>query len=206
MKLNNVDEEWNKAQIWERNWWMTCRDQHQPEIVKNTFVARMMFVDQGLPNKTVIDIGCGPLSLLQRIPVKSGSAGLDPVHYGDLEEIYAQKNIKRILKCGEDLSSDVDGHYDEAWIYNCLQHVKDPVKIIKNAMSVADVVRIFEWTYIPPYEGHLHELTPDLLRTPFQMLDWDTKMITTGFLNHNGLNGNYFMGIFTKNPNIPFLT
>ena len=200
-----MENEWNKAQIWERNWWMTYRNQHQPEIIKNTFVSRMMFVDQGVPNKTVIDIGCGPLSLLQRVPVKSGSAAVDPIHYGDLEDVYTQKNIKRIIKCGEDLSLE-DGTYDEAWIYNCLQHVKDPISIIKNAMKIATTVRIFEWTYIKPYEGHLHELTPDLLKAPFQMFDWNTVMTTTGFLNHNGLNGNYFMGIFTKNTidEVPF--
>jgi hypothetical protein len=191
-----MESEWNSAQTWERNWWMTARSQHESEIVKNNFVARMLFIDKGLPTKTVIDIGCGPLSLLQRIPVKSGT-GLDPIHYGDLEELYASNNIRRIIKCGEDLDTN-DGMYDEAWIYNCLQHVKNPISIIKNAMKVAKVVRIFEWTYIKPYEGHLHELTPELLTIPFQIDNWRTLMTATGKLNHSGLNGDYFIGIFSK--------
>jgi SAM-dependent methyltransferase len=187
---------WNDAQQWERNWWMTERHLHETEIIKNDFVSKMMFLHNGVPDKTVIDIGCGPLSLLLRYPVKKG-VGVDPIHYGDLEEQYSEKGIKRIIKCGEDLNID-DGIYDEAWIYNCLQHVKDPTKIIENALTISETVRIFEWTYIKPYTGHLHELTPDLLVKPFKHAGWHTLMQTTGFLNHSGLEGNYFMGIFSK--------
>ena len=125
---------------------------------------------------------------------------MDPIHYGDLEDAYATKGIRRIIKSGEDLTPLTDGHYDEAWIYNCLQHVKDPQKIIENALALADTVRIFEWTYITPYIGHLHELTPELLSAPFQKAGWHTLMTTTGLLNHSGLEGNYFMGIFCKVP------
>jgi len=195
----DINQVWAEAQIWEKNWWTTCRGQHPNEIVKNDFVSKMMFLHEGTPDKSVIDIGCGPLSLLLRYPVKSGAA-LDPVYYDDLEIAYQAKNIKRIVKCGEELDPLVDGTYDEAWIYNCLQHVKDPVKIIENALSVAKTVRIFEWTYIPPYTGHLHELTPAMLAKPFTTAGWYTLMTTTGFLNHDDLNGNYFMGIFCKEP------
>ena len=193
-----MESVWNDAQKWERNWWMTARNQHATEIRKNEFVGKMMFLHEGVPDKTVIDIGCGPLSLLLRHPVKSG-VGVDPIHYGDLEDAYEAKGITRLVKCGEDLTV-ADGLYDEAWIYNCLQHVKDPVKIIENAMTIANKVRIFEWTYIKPYTGHLHELTPDLLSDPFKKAGWQPLMKTNGYLNHSKLNGYYFMGIFTKEP------
>lgn len=191
-----MEKVWSEAQVWEKSWWMKARDQHAAEIKKNTYVAKMMFVDEGVPDRTVLDIGCGPLSLLLRVPVKQGAA-LDPIYYDDLEETYAAKGIRRIVKCGEDLNES-DGRFDEAWIYNCLQHVKDPVKIIENAMRVADTVRIFEWTYIPPYTGHLHELTPELLKEPFKKAGWKTLSSSPGWLNHSGLNGNYYTGIFTK--------
>jgi hypothetical protein len=194
-----MEEKWKEAQVWERNWWMKYRGSHPIEIDKNVFVSKMMFLHDGVPGKSVIDIGCGPLSLLQRLPVKSGVA-LDPIHYGDLEDVYAQKGIKRIIKCGEDINAAEDGTYDEAWIYNCLQHVKDPQRIIENALEVAETVRIFEWIHIRPYTGHLHELTPELLEGPFKRKQWHTLMKTTGFLNHSGLNGQYFMGIFCKSP------
>ena len=193
-----MEEQWREAQSFERNWWMNARGQHPHEVNKGDIVASMLFISKGAPTKSVIDIGCGPLSLLQRIPVKSGTA-LDPIHYGDLEDEYEKKGIRRIIKCGEDLNPS-DGMYDEAWIYNCLQHVKDPVKIIENALTVAETVRIFEWTHIKPYTGHLHELTPELILEPFKNANWHTLMSARGHLAYNDFDGNYFIGIFTKSP------
>jgi hypothetical protein len=53
--------------------------------------------------------------------------------------------------------------YDEAWIYNCLQHTDDPDQIIKNALKAAKTLRIFEWVDIPPHDGHPVELTKEKL-------------------------------------------
>jgi hypothetical protein len=189
-----MEEEWIKSQGFEKNWWLTCKYRHPYEIIKGDFVARIMMVDRGVPNKTVIDIGAGPLSLLQRIPVKEGTA-LDPIYYDELEDLYKEKSIKRLVMKGEDLDS-ITERYDEAWIYNCLQHVVDPVRILKNAMLVAPVVRIFEWINIPPYEGHLHMLTPDLLQRPFNQAGWTTIQKSTGLLNHDDLGSEYFSAIF----------
>lgn len=194
----NIEEEWKKAQAFEKNWWLTTPGWHHEEIRKGDIVGRMMLVDKGVPQKTVIDIGCGPFSLVQRVPVKD-SVCLDPIFYDHLEAGYINRGIKRLYKCGEDLTP-ADGTFDEAWIYNCLQHVKDPQKIIENAMNVASVVRIFEWTYIPPYEGHLYELTPEMLSTPFKVKNWNVVMETRGLLNHSHLNGNYYMAIYSKAP------
>lgn len=193
---NDVEEVWRKAQQWEKNWWMTARNQHPVEIEKNKYVAKLLNIDEGLPDRTVIDIGCGPLSMLLRVPVKEGYA-LDPLFFDDLEAAYFQKGIKRLVKPAEELNIK-DGKFDEAWIYNCLQHVKDPTKILQNAIAVADRVRIFEWTHIPPYEGHLHMLTPELLSKPFQDAGWKAQHVATGFFDHDQLEGNYFVAIFTK--------
>lgn len=197
MAAHVLEETWKAAQVWERNWWTTCTEQHPVEISKNNFVAKMMFLHDGAPGKTVIDIGSGPLSILLRLPVKKGTA-LDPLHFGELESAYESMGVRRLIMCGEDLSTK-DGTYDEAWIYNCLQHVKDPQRIIENALDVAETVRIFEWINIPPYTGHLHELTSELLQAPFKKRNWHTLMRTTGYLNHGGLSGaDYFMGIYSR--------
>ena len=191
-----MEYEWQKAQSFEKNWWINARQWHSQEIEKGDIVGRMMMVDRGFPEKSVIDIGCGPFSLLQRVTVKE-SVGLDPIYYDDLEDGYIRKGIKRLFKCGEDLSPK-DGIFDEAWIYNCLQHVKDPVRIIENAMDVSSTVRIFEWIHIPPYEGHIHELTPTMLTLPFKQRGWTSLVECEGTLNYSGLNGRYFMGVFSK--------
>lgn len=142
---------------------------------------------------SVLDIGCGPFSLLQRFKAKRAVA-VDPLHFGELEEAYA--GIERIYACGEDLDASL-GEFDEVWIYNVLQHVKDPARILENASRLGKRVRLFEWTYIPPYTGHLHMLTPDLLKAPFK--DWTVLHEANGFLNHSVLNGHYYLGVFERN-------
>ena len=95
--------------------------------------------------------------------------------------------------------SEADGTFDEAWIYNCLQHVLNPTQILENAMKVANVVRIFEWVNIDPYEGHLHRLTPELLREPFMKegSGWTKVYETHGqFFVEDGCQ--YYVAIFRK--------
>lgn len=193
----NIEEDWKRAQTFEKQWWMNATNYHTQEIRKGDIVGNLMLVNKGVPTKSVLDIGCGPFSLLQRVPCREGTA-LDPIYYDHLEKAYEEKGIKRIYKCGEDLTLE-DGTYDEVWIYNCLQHVKNPTKILENAIEVGTVIRVFEWINIKPYEGHLYELTPELLSEPFKKSGVTTTLMETrGYLNHSGLNGDYYMGIFSK--------
>jgi len=198
LKQSAIEKEWYNAQKFERNWWLRYTGEHPNEIRKNGIEARFMMIDKGLPGKSVLDIGCGPLSLLQRIKVGTAT-GLDPCHYGDLEKAYEKNGIRRLYKRGEDLS-EADGSFDEAWIYNCLQHVLNPTQILENAMKVASIVRIFEWIHINPYEGHLHKLTPELLKAPFTKKGsgWSLLYETTGnFFTRE--NSQYYVGVFKRN-------
>ena len=200
IEKSKIECDWAEAQTFERNWWTTYTVGHPDEIRKNNIEARFMMVDNGLPGKSVLDIGCGPLSLLQRIKVGTGTA-LDPCHYGDLEKEYEKNGIRRLYKKGEDLS-EADGTFDEAWIYNCLQHVLNPTQILENAMKVASIVRIFEWTNLDPYEGHLHKLTPELLRGPFMKegSGWSVVYETNGrFFLDETMREEYYVAIFKKN-------
>lgn len=186
----SLDQVWNEAQAWERNWWMTT-DQHEVERYKNGIVAQMLNI-RDASQLSVLDFGCGPFSLLQRFPAKRAVA-VDPLDFGEFEKLYSDANIERVIACAEDYDA---GEFDEVWIYNCLQHVKDPMRILQNASRIGKRVRIFEWTFIPPYQGHLHMLTPSMLKMPFA--NWTVVHEANGFLNHDGLNGNYFVGVFER--------
>lgn len=186
--------DWNEAQEYERDWWLTAIDEHVWEQSKSDLVAGFIRLGSGRPTSTVIDIGSGPFSILQRVPVRSGTA-LDPLNFGPLEAGYLNHGIQRLIKRAEDLSSE-DGHWDEAWIYNCLQHVDSPEKVLGSAQEVADLVRLFEWINVEPYQGHLHKITPELLHDSFQ--NWHAHLECTGKLNSSGLCGEFFVGIWEK--------
>lgn len=159
-------EEWASEQVWEKDWWQTTGiPQLAEEIVKQDRMARILNIPHSLHNTSVIDIGCGPLSMLLRFPcVYSKSAALDPMDYTyiNMEKQYSKLGIKRLIKKGEDLTPE-DGFWDISLMYNCLQHVQDPVKIIHNCLNVSDKLLIFEWTKTPKCPGHPHEISKELI-------------------------------------------
>jgi ubiquinone/menaquinone biosynthesis C-methylase UbiE len=195
MRPNQV--EWEKAQEWERNWWLNTPQQYRVEIKKGDIVASWLGIKNS-PALSVIDIGCGPFSILQRVQVGFGCA-VDPINYGPLELGYTTTGISRVFCRGEDLSDMLPGAaFDEAWIYNCLQHVEDPTAVLGQAIRVAKRVRLFEWINLPPYTGHLHTLTIPMLMAPFREAGWHTDFHFQGVADADGLNGEFYVGVFSR--------
>jgi hypothetical protein len=89
---------------------------------------------------------------------------------------------------GEDIYEE---GYDEAWIYNCLQHTDDPELIIQNALRAAKTLRIFEWADIPPHEGHPIELSKEKLDR------WIGKEGQTIQLGESGCFGKAYYNVIT---------
>lgn len=190
-------QEWEAAQAWERNWWLNNPQLYPVEIQKSDMVAGWMGV-RNMPTSSVIDIGCGPFSLLQRYRTAVGCA-VDPIDYGPLEISYAIAGIKRLRCRGEEISAHLPNvMFDEAWIYNCLQHVEDPLAILCEAIKLSRRVRLFEWINIPPYTGHLQLLTERILTQPFLAAGWHTDFSFTGQADADGLNGEFYVGVFRQ--------
>lgn len=164
---------WENAQIWESKWWGTCQNTFNEEMKQLLYAQKMGL--KGSPDayspykfdaedKSILDIGGGPVSLLLKCKnLKEGSAVLDPlevpqwVHdrYEDAK-IYHWQEPAETFNDNEELGKDLS--YDEIWIYNVLQHTKDPQKIIKNARKWAKLIRIFEWVDTIENIGHPHIL------------------------------------------------
>jgi len=138
--------------------------------------------------KRIADIGGGPVSLLLKVPDHSNSVVVDPCPYPRwVTERYRACGIRFVRKRGED---DWRGRYDEAWIYNVLQHVDDPEKVIANARARASVVRLFEWINVDPYPGHPHRLDKGHLD------EWLDGVGFTSALNEAGAVGEAYYGVF----------
>lgn len=162
---------WTQEQEWERQWWGTCVNTFAEEAKQITYAHRMGLasVSDGahwpyydLAGKSVIDIGGGPSSLLLKTHGGSRLRVSDPCRYPAWT--YARYEAARIewrIEPGEQL--DTSDRFNEAWIYNVLQHTDDPRQIIENAKAVASTIRIFEWINIPPHPGHPQMLLEDKL-------------------------------------------
>lgn len=149
----------------ESNYWNDCTNTFD-EDQKHYVYAKYMGLESqhfsfNVYNKTILDIGGGPTSmLLKTINLKKGKV-CDPLNFPNwIYERYNIKNIEYQLINGEEVNEQ---GWDEVWIYNCLQHTYDPSLIIKNALKAAKTLRIFEWIDIPPHEGHPQMITKELL-------------------------------------------
>lgn len=99
----------------------------------------------------ILDVGGGPVSmLLKTLNLKEGCVW-DPTVYPKWTEYrYKAKNIKVVHDYGENLK---EKGWDEVWLYNSLQYVEDPEKLINNCLNAAKIFRIFEWVDTPIHEG-----------------------------------------------------
>ncbi|MCK9558107.1 MAG: class I SAM-dependent methyltransferase [Candidatus Cloacimonetes bacterium] len=161
-----------KRRAAEAEFWGNCYDMNAlGEIVKQTTYAQEMgifdeygdeFDDIDLDGASVIDIGSGPWSLLLRCYNNGKLTAVDPVQWPpSVARRYATYGIDFVQKGGEEVG-DLQ-MADEVWMYNCLQHVEDPLKILENCKKIGRRIRIFEWLNTPVDTYHLHTLTAEML-------------------------------------------
>lgn len=182
--------------LWEQRWWGDCTNTADEEEKQKVYAKYMNIelVDNNtfvVPKKDtlkIVDIGGGPVSMMLKTPqIKEGKV-YDPSTYPDWTvERYKEHNIDYVKKGGEDL--DETG-YDEAWIYNCLQHTEDPELIIHNARKAAKTLRIFEWLDTASGIGHPQTLTEENLEK------WIGQKGNVKTISENGAYGKCFYGEF----------
>jgi hypothetical protein len=138
---------------------------------------------------SVVDIGGGPASLLLKSTNLGEALVVDPAPYPPwVKARYKAHGVKLLRETGE--AFETKQLFDEAWIYNVLQHVSRPQILLEQARAAARIIRLFEWIDIAPYEGHPQMLTKENLD------DW---LGSEGFvvdLNENGAVGKAYYGVF----------
>lgn len=149
---------WDDDQRSEAAWWGDCSNTFGEETKQLTY-ARKLGLDPlnidghwptyDLTGRSVLDIGGGPVSLLLKTINRAKATVVDPCRYPDwIRDRYTTAGIAYLQQPGEQATPL---GFDEAWIYNVLQHVQDPGQIIRNAKASAPVVRLFEWIGIPAH-------------------------------------------------------
>lgn len=168
--------QWQDHQLCESSWWGDCTNTYGEETKQLTYAHRFGLVSQNLngqwpkynmQGKSVLDLGGGPVSMLLKTVNAKNKTVVDPCDYPEWIKLrYKIANIT-YLKC-EAENYATTKQYDECWIYNVLQHVQDPQRIIQNAKASAKLVRLFEWINIPAHPGHPHELKEHTLNNWLQ--------------------------------------
>lgn len=185
----------------EREWWGDCANTFHEEEKQLVYATRMGLTanwhvghppEFDLQGRSVADFGGGPASLL----LKTVNAGerwvVDPCRFPEwVYDRYAQCGIN-FHRTGAEAwkHPDSNDRLDEIWIYNVLQHVEDPERVVWNARSWAETVRLFEWIDIEPYDGHPHKLTAANLE------EWLGDSGIVEDVCENGAMGRAFYGSF----------
>lgn len=168
-------EDWEKAQQWERAWWLeenSCHDLDYERRKQDMMLALLDVTKAGWPGKSIIDVGGGPISPLLRYPAQA-KAVLDPLDFGDYEAEYAAAGITRFIVPLERMTGT--GHYDEVLMINVLQHVLDLEACMQNVLQLAPVVRIFDWCGTPVSDGHPHTLSVARLLAGVDLTMWTVE-------------------------------
>jgi hypothetical protein len=115
--------------------------------------------------KEIVDIGGGPVSMLLKSPDTGRACVVDPLTVPAwVTSRYADAGITFLNIPAEHFTLDTyPDRFDEAWIYNCLQHTDDPGLIIRNALENSRLIRIFEWINTRVNDGHPHSFTEEWL-------------------------------------------
>jgi len=176
----------------EKNYWGDCCNTFD-EDQKHYVYARLMGLKQEhysfvIDNKSVLDIGGGPTSMMLKVKDLKKGKVVDPIQYPNWTMMrYLAKNIEVDIKPGEEV---FEKSWDEVWIYNCMQHAIDPGKIIANAKAAAPILRLFEWIDVPAHDGHPHELTENSLN------EWIGQKGNVIQLAESGCYGKAYYGVF----------
>lgn len=194
-------QNWEDNQEWEKHWHGDCVNSYWEETKQIVYANRLGLKAEGiygkypvfdLQNKSILDIGGGPYSILLKCINFSNATVSDPCDYPDwISARYAIKKIRHVKMKGEDYSPS--NCFDEVWIYNVLQHVYNPEQIVKNALKAGKIVRLFEWIDAGVSDGHPNDLKENDLNR------WLNGIGKVEDMHESGCYGRAYYGIFKGN-------
>lgn len=185
-------KDWLSAQVFEKNWWGLCLDTINEEIKQRTYGNRMGLTpyQYNLQGKHVIDFGGGVVSMLLKYQNRGICYVVDPLPMPNwVKARYQENDIQLFNVKAEDYDSTLNV-FDEAWIYNCLQHTDNAKKVAKKAMASAKIVRVFEWIDTGTAPGHIHDLKEAELN------QWFRGTGKVEQINENYCHGKCYYGVF----------
>lgn len=147
---------WKIAQKGEAQWWTAWFKEHEND---DAWLNKLLeYFDlkenQDFGEKTLVDIGSGPIGVLTKLKAKEKIA-VDPLPIESID-----KTIKRIMAIGEKIPLP-DEEADCVFIYNVLQHVISPEKVLKEGTRIlkkGGAFYIAEKLNVPADRLHPHSL------------------------------------------------
>jgi 2-polyprenyl-3-methyl-5-hydroxy-6-metoxy-1,4-benzoquinol methylase len=126
---------------------------------------------------SILDVGCGPLSLVARNTFGKKREGVDPLKYPRwVYEEYAKQDFKVYLEPFEEFS--VKSKFDVVLFYNALQHfanLDDVAEKCKQVVSKKGIIYLCEYLEVPTNDAHIQFLTKEILDKLFEDKGFSVK-------------------------------
>lgn len=145
-------ERWQEAQVAEA---AVATYDHDNSAAAYGYIFNYLGVLMDQQWKQVIEIGCGPFPATSYC-LNVHALVYEPLWFQSLRAMVDQGFIQWIRKSFEDAQII---KADEVWIFNCLQHVRDPELVVTKAKMSADTIRFFEPVDYPTCVYHPHTFT-----------------------------------------------
>lgn len=176
----------------------------QPQYMDSLFINSDYFDSRDLSlnfrGLKVLDVGGGPSSILLRSNKNhselhdgfSEGVVIDPVKISEHQKLrYEYFGVRFIQDMAENITKYYsENYFDECFIYNCLQHVEDPIRILDGITKVSKKIRIAEPIHIPTDKCHLHTFTEEYFANYFDNDKWEIEMqniVTIGVRHYIGI-------------------
>jgi 2-polyprenyl-3-methyl-5-hydroxy-6-metoxy-1,4-benzoquinol methylase len=176
---------WDKAQEAEKGHWawlwqgsdsIQRQDLINGEVTKGEFIFQQMVEHfnvhptEDWAGLKVLDVGCGPLSLIARNQLGKSRSGVDPLHYPTwVYDEYKTKDFMVYKQPFEELSTTKK--FDIIIFYNALQHFADLGMVAKKCdgiLAKGGEVYLAEYLEVPTNEAHIQYLEAPMLDKLFR--------------------------------------
>lgn len=158
-------ERWDRAQKAERQYHTQPKDvliKMYDDAYRQYF--EWLGIDRDLKGKSIIEVGPADVPALYYCGDKGAhSIIIEPMPSSVLEELSSEKCISTVIQPAEYVKylDSPNWKIDEVWIFNVLQHVMDPDKVVANCKKWAKTIRFFEPIDMGTTEAHPHSFTLD---------------------------------------------
>lgn len=159
-----TEERWREAQRVEANWWTPTAARIAEVRAGHAWLRDLLDITPWtVAGCTVTDIGGGPLPIVGHADLDLDRAVVvDPLPVSGWP---VRPHVERVAIPAEHY---VGSPTDEVWVYNVLQHVRDPQAVVAVVQAHAlRRVRWFEYVQTPLEPHHPHTVEPDWLRAQF---------------------------------------
>ena len=149
-----TQDRWQRAQTAEAGYHDDAANYHR--ATRTVFAYLGMDID--FRRKSIAEVGCGPypsvLSCTYSLAVL-----YEPLPFKTLQDAAKDGQVIWYQQAFEDVPHPPKT--DELWLFNCLQHVRDPELLISKAKKSAKIVRFFEPIDFGTSEPHPHTFSID---------------------------------------------